>query len=70
MIVRNEENVLENEEENVPRWLMDVAQSITKGNSSSVGMPKHRGLVPIFKQAKKREIEKDIINIYIYIYIL
>ena len=30
----------------LPRWQMDVAQSITKGKGSSVGMPKHRGLVP------------------------
>mmetsp|Transcript_2439 Transcript_2439/g.4833 ORF Transcript_2439/g.4833 Transcript_2439/m.4833 type:complete len:260 (+) Transcript_2439:60-839(+) len=29
-----------------PRWLTDVAQSITKGYSSEVGMPKTRGFVP------------------------
>jgi hypothetical protein len=30
----------------LPRWLMEVAQSITKGKGSSVGMPKHSGFVP------------------------
>lgn len=30
-----------------PRWLTDVAQSITKGNESEVGIPKVRGLVPM-----------------------
>lgn len=28
-------------------WLIEVAQSITKGNGSSVGIPKVNGLVPI-----------------------
>jgi len=34
---------------------MEVAQSMTNGNFSSVGMPKHRGFVPAFEDGKGRK---------------
>ena len=36
-----------------PRWFTLVAQSMTNGKASSVGIPKHRGLVPIMPSTPK-----------------
>ena len=36
-----------------PRWTIEVAQSMQKGNSSSVGKAKVRGLVPIMFSTPK-----------------
>ena len=37
----------------LPRWLTEVAQSITNGKVSDDGMPKVRGLVPIIGSTPK-----------------
>jgi hypothetical protein len=44
----------------LPRWLTDVAQSMTKGNSSVDGSPNVKGFVPcLIYDAREEEEEEE-----------